>query len=77
MTPGRAGRVAKYGAMRKDGRGEFYDHEEWNGRWILVRFVWSDVTPTSAHFEQGVLRGRRQDVGGQLDLERQARKVNR
>ena len=37
----------------KDGRGEFYDHEEWNGRWILVRYVWSDVTPTSAHFEQG------------------------
>ncbi len=36
----------------KDGRGEFYDHEEWNGRWILVRFVWSDITPTSAHFEQ-------------------------
>jgi hypothetical protein len=36
----------------ENGRGEFYDHEEWNGRWILVRFVWSDVTPTSAHFEQ-------------------------
>ena len=36
----------------KDGRGEFYDHEDWNGRWILVRYVWSDVTPTSAHFEQ-------------------------
>jgi hypothetical protein len=36
----------------KDGRGEFYDHEELNGRWILVRYVWSDVTPTAAHFEQ-------------------------
>lgn len=36
----------------KDGRGEFYDHEELNGRWILVRYVWSDLTPTSAHFEQ-------------------------
>jgi hypothetical protein len=36
----------------KDGRGEFYDHEQLNGRWILVRYVWSDVTPTSAHFEQ-------------------------
>jgi hypothetical protein len=35
-----------------NGKGEFYDHEEWNGRWILVRFTWSDVTPTSAHFEQ-------------------------
>jgi hypothetical protein len=36
----------------ENGRGEFYDYEEWNGRWILVRFTWSDVTPTSAHFEQ-------------------------
>jgi hypothetical protein len=36
----------------KDGRGEFYDHEELNGRWILVRYVWSDVTATAAHFEQ-------------------------
>jgi hypothetical protein len=35
-----------------NGRGEFYDHEEIGGRWILVRYVWSDVTPTSAHFEQ-------------------------
>ena len=36
----------------KNGRGEFYDHEEWEGRMILVRYVWSDITPTSAHFEQ-------------------------
>jgi hypothetical protein len=35
-----------------NGRGEFYDHEQLNGRWILVRYVWSNVTPTSAHFEQ-------------------------
>jgi hypothetical protein len=35
-----------------NGRGEFYDHEEIGGRWVLVRYVWSDVTPTSAHFEQ-------------------------
>ena len=38
----------------KDGRGEFFDTEPSgpNGRAILVRFVWSDITPTSAHFEQ-------------------------
>jgi len=36
----------------KDGRGEFYDQETLNGRAILVRFVISDVTPDSAHFEQ-------------------------
>jgi hypothetical protein len=36
----------------KDGRGEFYDQEPYEGRSILVRYVWSDVTPRSCHFEQ-------------------------
>jgi hypothetical protein len=36
----------------KDGRGEFFDQEYFEGRSILVRYVWSDITPTSAHFEQ-------------------------
>jgi hypothetical protein len=36
----------------KNGRGEFYDQEDYNGRMIFVRYVWSDITPTSAHFEQ-------------------------
>ncbi|WP_394830410.1 hypothetical protein LVJ94_28285 [Pendulispora rubella] len=36
----------------ENGRGEFYGKESWNGRAIFVRFVISDVTPTSAHFEQ-------------------------
>jgi hypothetical protein len=36
----------------RDGRGEFYDHEQINGRMILVRFVWSQITANSAHFEQ-------------------------
>jgi hypothetical protein len=36
----------------KDDRGEFYDQEEFNGRSIFVRYVWSGITPTSAHFEQ-------------------------
>jgi hypothetical protein len=35
-----------------NGRGEFYDQEDYNGRMILVRYAWSDITPTSAHFEQ-------------------------
>jgi hypothetical protein len=35
-----------------NGRGEFYDQETLNGRAILVRFVISDVTPTSCRFEQ-------------------------
>ena len=36
----------------KNGRGEFYDQELYNGRAILVRFVISDITPDSVHFEQ-------------------------
>ena len=36
----------------KDGVGEFYDQEPWNGRMIFVRFIWSKITPDSAHFEQ-------------------------
>ncbi len=36
----------------KNNRGEFYDQEPLNGRAILVRFIISDITPTSCHFEQ-------------------------
>ena len=36
----------------KDGRGEFFDQELLNGRAIFVRFVISDITPTSCRFEQ-------------------------
>jgi hypothetical protein len=36
----------------KNGRGEFYDQEPYKGRMILVRQVWSEITPTSHHFEQ-------------------------
>jgi|SRR5215469_11342678 len=36
----------------KDGRGEFYDMELINGRNVLVRNVWSDITPNSCRFEQ-------------------------
>ncbi len=34
------------------GQGEFYDQEEFDGRMILVRNVWKDMTPTSCRFEQ-------------------------
>jgi hypothetical protein len=36
----------------KDGRGEFYAQETLNGRAIFVRFIISDITPNSIHFEQ-------------------------
>jgi len=35
-----------------NGRGEFYDQETLNDRAILVRFVISNITSTSVHFEQ-------------------------
>src|SRR5262249_40378072 len=36
----------------ENGRGEFYDWEEYDERMILVRNVWKDITPTSCRFEQ-------------------------
>src|SRR5882724_10379770 len=36
----------------KNGRGEFFDQETLSGRAILVRFVISEITPDSCHFEQ-------------------------
>jgi hypothetical protein len=40
-----------FGAF-KNGRGEFYDQETFNGRSILVRFVFSSVSPNSGRSEQ-------------------------
>src|SRR5579859_6195163 len=36
----------------KDGAGTFYDQETYKGRAVLVRQVWSDITPKTHHFEQ-------------------------
>ena len=36
----------------KNGRGEFYSQEDFNGRMILVRFIISDIKTDSCHFEQ-------------------------
>lgn len=36
----------------RNGRGEFYSYEDFNGRMVLVRFVITVPTPDSAHFEQ-------------------------
>jgi hypothetical protein len=36
----------------KNGRGEFYDQESFNGRTVLVRFVFSDISATSGRDEQ-------------------------
>jgi hypothetical protein len=36
----------------RNGRGEFYDQEAYNGRMILVKQVWSGITADSCRFEQ-------------------------
>lgn len=36
----------------RDGRAEFYDQETIRGRAMLVRIVYSNITPESYHFEQ-------------------------
>jgi hypothetical protein len=36
----------------ENGRGVFFDHEQFNGRTIMVRDVFSQITPNSHHFEQ-------------------------
>jgi hypothetical protein len=36
----------------KNGRGEFFDQETFDGRAILVRFVISDISANFCHFEQ-------------------------
>jgi hypothetical protein len=36
----------------KDGRGEFYAQDTFNGRAILIRYVWTGLNSSSPHFEQ-------------------------
>jgi hypothetical protein len=36
----------------KNGRGEFFDQELFQGKAIYVRYIWSDITPRSCRFEQ-------------------------
>lgn len=35
-----------------DGRGEFHGDDHDDGRPVRVRFIWSGITPTAAHWEQ-------------------------
>ena len=36
----------------KNGRGEFFAQDTINGKTILIRYVWTDLTTNSPHFEQ-------------------------
>ena len=54
----------------RDGKGEFYDMELWNGRTILVRYQWTPGKP-GPHFEQAFSTdgGKSWEVNWVLDLE--------
>ena len=53
-------------------RGEFYDQEDYKGRAILVRYVWADISPHSAHMEQAFSAdgGKSWEVNWIIDLSR-------
>jgi len=55
------------------GRGAFYAHEPYQGRYILSRFLWSDITPNSCHWEQAfsVDGGTTWETNWIMDLTRQ------
>lgn len=45
---------AQIGQFTADGRGEFYAQDKIDGRPVFVRYVWSKITQSSAHFEQSI-----------------------
>lgn len=36
----------------ENGRGEFFDHEDYNGKPIVVRYTWSDISADHCRWEQ-------------------------
>jgi len=56
----------------KNGRGELYGQDTYNGRTILVRGVWSDITPNAHKFEQAFSDdgGKTWEVNFSANLER-------
>jgi len=54
------------------GQGEFYAQDNSDGKGTLVRYVWSKITPTSAHFEQALSEngGRNWEVNWISDMMR-------
>jgi len=53
-------------------RGEFYNHQNWKGRVILVRWMWQNISPKAAHMEQSFSPdgGRHWEVNWICDLSR-------
>ncbi len=51
----------------KDGVGEFYAQDIFNGKSILIRFIWSKTKFGYAALRAVILRGRWQELGSELD----------
>ena len=56
-----------------NGLGEFYDYENWKGRYVLVRYAWTHQGRNAAHFEQAFSPdgGKSWEVNWILDLVRE------
>jgi hypothetical protein len=55
-----------------DGRGEFYDYEVFEGKAVLVRFLWLNIKPDSCRWEQAFSAdgGKSWETNWTMDLER-------
>src|ERR1700754_928942 len=40
------------GRFQPDGTGVFHGDDEYEGKQVKVRFLWSEITPSTAHWEQ-------------------------
>jgi hypothetical protein len=72
MDKGTLGLPATVGGW-VDGRIEAYDYEDWKGRWIFVRYVWTPGGPNHCHFEQAFSTdgGKTWEANWILDLTRE------
>jgi hypothetical protein len=54
------------------GVGSFYSDDTFRGKPIRVRYVWSEITPTSAHWEQAFSPdgGKTWEINWRMDFER-------
>jgi hypothetical protein len=61
------------------GRGEFYGDDAEGGTPVRVRYIWSDITPTSAHWEQAFStdQGKTWETNWIMELTRPTRRVSR
>jgi len=51
-------------------RGEFYNQQTWEGRAVLVRYVWLDISPKSSRMEQSADGGKTWEVNWICELSR-------